>query len=224
MITSPILNSIARGRPSALLMIMMAVMLRVALGALFILLVTLVGFATKYLSPQPISENDRSLVSLLVNELHQESFPEVRPETISYGQFSSEKVFLRVNPDPGSLFGKESYVLHINSKLLEALKNKTLSRIALKAILAHELCHIVDYQDRSPAQLLQVGWNELLDQQAEYERSIDLAAFERGYAAGIAEFRTWLYRNIPSSALAIKKANYYTPTEIEAWVVKQAKK
>lgn len=50
---------------------------------------------------------------------------------------------------------------------------------------------------------------------ASFERGADLQAIKRGYGAGLKEYRTWLYQNIPAKQIAAKKRNYFSPEEID---------
>ena len=56
---------------------------------------------------------------------------------------------------------------------------------------------------------------------ASYERKTDLQAFERGYAIGIKAFRNWLYLQISEKDKVIKEKNYYTPEQIDEWLLSQ---
>lgn len=49
---------------------------------------------------------------------------------------------------------------------------------------------------------------------ARFERKADMQAIALGYGPGLAQYRIWLYRNIPASAMPEKKRDYFSPEEI----------
>ncbi len=57
--------------------------------------------------------------------------------------------------------------------------------------------------------------------EANYERTTDLQVFERGFAIGIKVFRHWLYEQISPEARALKEMNYYTPAQMDDWMLSQ---
>ena len=56
---------------------------------------------------------------------------------------------------------------------------------------------------------------------ADYERATDLQSFHRGHAIGVKAFRFWLYEQISPEVKAIKVKNYYSPTQIDDWLLDQ---
>jgi hypothetical protein len=49
-----------------------------------------------------------------------------------------------------------------------------------------------------------------------FERRADLEAIRRGFGAGLIDYRSWVYNNIPPSKIEQKKRNYFSPQEITA--------
>lgn len=84
------------------------------------------------------------------------------------------------------------------------------------AILAHELVHIDRMSTGNRIRLF--GLVRLVSRgyTARFERSTDLEAIRRGYGPGLISFREWVYLNIPSAALKLKRRNYFSPEEISA--------
>jgi len=110
-------------------------------------------------------------------------------------------------------------VLYLNKRLW----THPISDLALKGILAHELVHFTDYEKMNPLELAAFYIQYLLSDEygAKYERATDLESFDRGYAIGIKAFRFWLYEQITPEAKVLKETNYYTPAEIDDWLLGQ---
>ncbi len=94
--------------------------------------------------------------------------------------------------------------------------------MALAAVLAHELGHVHDYVAMSASEYVDFGlWYGSAtgtDELAAYERATDEQALERGCAEGLSAMRDWVYAHCSGDVLAEKERDYYSPTEIDAWV------
>ena len=157
---------------------------------------------------------------IIVDQLIKTSFPELAQANITVKGISSNRVFLATDIIPSSLFQEQrQYVLYLNPHL----EQQPMSEFALTGILAHELTHFTDYTKMSVADLaiFLTKIKTSSEFNASYERATDLQSFERGYAAGIKEFRLWLYQQISDEAKRLKMRNYYTPVEIDQWLTKQ---
>lgn len=156
----------------------------------------------------------------MVGELVEESFPELKEITFTPKLIKNPAVFLATDINiPSVLVGKREYILYLNKQLY----TQPISDLALKGILAHELVHFTDYEKMNG---LELAWfyAKILTSAAfetEYERATDLQTFERGYAIGIKAFRFWLYDQITPEAKVLKEKNYYTPEEIDDWLLNQ---
>lgn len=166
----------------------------------------------------PSELQDRALK--MVDSLIEESFPELKGVSITPKLIQNPAVFLATDIEISSvLMGEREYVLYLNKRLW----THPISDLALKGILAHELVHFTDYQKMNPLELAAFYIQYLLSDEygAKYERATDLESFDRGYAIGIKAFRFWLYEQITPEAKALKETNYYTPTEIDDWLLGQ---
>lgn len=156
----------------------------------------------------------------IVAELVEESFPELVDIKLTPKAINNPSVFLATDIDALSILsGDREYTLYLNQKLM----TQPISDLALKGILAHELVHFNDYEKMNAFELAVFYVRILGDArfEAEYERATDLQSFERGYAIGIKAFRFWLYDQITPKAKALKEINYYTPAEIDEWLLSQ---
>ncbi|MDG1483974.1 MAG: hypothetical protein P8R54_30565 [Myxococcota bacterium] len=92
-------------------------------------------------------------------------------------------------------------------------------RMAVGAILVHELKHVLDYTALEADALVEFGlWYASGDDISDYEKQTDEYALESGCAAGLSAYREWVYAHIPEEDLQEKQETYYTPAEIAAWV------
>jgi hypothetical protein len=166
----------------------------------------------------PSELQDRALK--MVDSLIEESFPELKGVSITPKLIQNPAVFLATDIEISSvLMGEREYVLYLNKRLW----THPISDLALKGILAHELVHFTDYEKMNPLELAAFYIQYLLSDEygAKYERATDLESFDRGYAIGIKAFRFWLYEQITPEAKALKETNYYTPAEIDDWLLGQ---
>ena len=166
----------------------------------------------------PSELHDRALK--MVDSLIEESFPELKGVSITPKLIQNPAVFLATDIEISSvLMGEREYVLYLNKRLW----THPISDLALKGILAHELVHFTDYQKMNPLELAAFYIQYLLSDEygAKYERATDLESFDRGYAIGIKAFRFWLYEQITPEAKVLKETNYYTPAEIDDWLLGQ---
>lgn len=93
------------------------------------------------------------------------------------------------------------------------------SRLAVGAILVHELKHVLDYTGMDSDELVEFGlWYASGDDISDYEKQTDEYALESGCAEGLSAYREWVYAHIPAEDLQEKRDTYYTPEEIAAWV------
>ena len=176
------------------------------------------AMATESSNGIPPELQDRAMK--MVGELVEESFPELKGITFTPKLIKNPAVFLATDINiPSVLVGEREYILYLNKQL----HIQPISDLALKGILAHELVHFTDYEKMNA---LELAWfyAKILTNAAfetEYERATDLKTFERGYAIGIKAFRFWLYEQITPEAKALKEKNYYTPEEIDNWLLNQ---
>jgi hypothetical protein len=115
---------------------------------------------------------------------------------------------------------KRRVSIDVNSDLFAPIKLKggVPTRFAVQGILAHELVHIAQIESASSVGLAHIGAKLVLVPH-QHERSVDLIAFEKGYARGISDFRKWIYPQLSPKDLAMKQKRYFTPDEIQDWLV-----
>lgn len=156
----------------------------------------------------------------VIDRLTSTSFPELKGIPFELKRIKNPAVFLGTDIGIASVFsGPREYVLYLNT----TLETQPISDLAFEGIMAHELIHFSDYEKMNALQLTVFYAQYLMsdDFVAEYERKTDLQAFERGYAIGIKAFRNWLYEQISEEDKGIKENNYYTPEQIDEWLLSQ---
>jgi hypothetical protein len=150
----------------------------------------------------------------IVDELIDASYPEIRGVEIQFSLFRNDTDFFRTRFGiPQFLFGRQMrYLIRVNPavSLLQA------PEAGIRAILAHELAHILYFKIGNRARLLGLARLTSKGFTARFERSADLQAISRGYGEGLKEYRQWLYQQVPGQKLPEKLRNYFAPEEIDA--------
>jgi len=181
-----------------------------------VLAVTFVFCCPQIFLCQTINPLERT--NALVKEVINQSYPELKQTDIAVKTFDSDSDYFRAQFSiPRFMtFRKMKYVVLVNPKIYQT----SISETAMKAILAHELSHVLYYQNKNRFELL--GLVNLLDGgfTQKFERKADLEAIARNYGVGLTEYRLWLYQNIPAKNIAEKKRNYFTPEEIDLMLLK----
>jgi hypothetical protein len=162
-------------------------------------------------APNPADVADR--VRLITDEVIAASYPELRQAEIRIKLFRSESDYFRASFSFRRFFfhRKMRYYVLANPQLIERQAPEN----GIRAIIAHELGHVLYFKRRNRIELL--GLVRLLspDFTIHFEKWADLQAISRGYSTGLKEYREWLYLHIPAKKIAEKKRNYYSPEEID---------
>jgi len=150
----------------------------------------------------------------MVEDVRAKSFAELRGVDIRIKLFDSDSDYFQTRFTLTSiLFSRKlHYLLMVNRRIFESGAGDE----EVRAILAHELGHILYFQERRRLQLpllIRLACGGFTSQ---FERKTDLVAIARGYGEGLKLYRCWLYRNIPVRKLKEKRRNYFTPEEIDA--------
>ena len=150
----------------------------------------------------------------LVQEVQTASYPELKDARIEVKTFRGESDYFQSRFSFGRfLTGRRMrYVVYVNP----AIYDKNCPAAARRAIVAHELAHILYYRQRNRLQLLGLARLAGANFTAKFERGADLEALARGYGEGLKQYRVWLYQNIPPRKLAAKRRDYFSPEEIDA--------
>ena len=153
-------------------------------------------------------------VRQVVDEVKATSYPDLKDAQIEIKLFDSPSDYFQTRFTFGSYLFKNRlrYLLKVNRDLF----TNGVPEDGMRAIIAHELGHVVYYKSCSRAKLLGLVRLEGGGFTAQFERATDLEAIARGYGAGLKSYRVWLYSHIPANKLAEKRRNYFSPVEIDA--------
>lgn len=150
---------------------------------------------------------------LIVAEIVEASFPELKNASIKIKTFESRADYLRARFSFSRFltFRKLHYLIYVNPNIfdLDAPPN------GIRAIIAHELAHVAYFLSRKRFELFGLVALQSKSFTARFERGADLQAIKRGYGVGLTEYREWLYANIPAERIDDKKREYFSPAEID---------
>jgi hypothetical protein len=153
----------------------------------------------------------------LVEQVRTERYPELADVPLELVELTSETDFFVANLDLATASApplERSYRVLANPRLFPNPPPFD----AVYAILVHELAHIRDYTELDTTELVEFGlWYATADTTA-YERSTDEVALTLGCGAGLKSYRLWLYDQLTEEQADAKRATYYTPDEIDAWM------
>jgi len=151
---------------------------------------------------------------VLLQSVRESSYSELAGIDIQVRSFHSASDYFRTRFSVRSYltFRRMQFFLEINP-LLFALGAPD---EAVRAIIAHELEHVLYLSRRSRTRMLSLARLAAPDFTARFERRADLGAIGRGYGPGLIEYRRWLYKNIPPGAVPEKRRDYFSPEEISA--------
>ncbi|MEN3333602.1 MAG: hypothetical protein V7641_2967 [Blastocatellia bacterium] len=154
--------------------------------------------------------------NLLVNEIKAAAYPELRDADIQVKLFNSEADYFRARFAIRQFFTgrRMRYLVFVNAGAF----TRQAPEAGLRAIIAHELAHVLYFSQRNRLQLFGLVRLATKGFTARFERWADLQAIARGYGEGLKAYRRWLYRNIPAKSLEEKQRDYFSPEEIDAIV------
>lgn len=193
--------------------------LNVSIKLLALVILTMTYAATATALPKSLSKQDSKSVAIeraesLMQTVRKTSFPELKNVDVRIRLFNSRSDFFRTRFSVGRyLFCmKMRFFIEVNAKVFDLQSPEE----GLRAIIAHELGHVLFMQQRNRIELLSLVRLASKNYTARFERQTDLEAISRGYAAGLIEYRKWLYEHIPAANLEEKKRDYFSPEEISA--------
>jgi integrase len=166
---------------------------------------------------QPSTKNNSLAIERadsLMRTVRDNSYPELRDADIRVRLFNSESDYFRTRFSfTRFVFGlKMRFFIEVNAKVFDLQAPQE----GLRAIIAHELSHVLFMRQRNRIELLSLVRLASKNYTARFERQTDLQAISRGYASGLIEYRKWLYEHIPTASVEEKKRDYFSPEEIYA--------
>ncbi len=144
-------------------------------------------------------------------------FPELANENI---RFRLKNINTTMTARPSLMFWKRKYYITINND--DQFRGIHFDRIPFNAqvgLIAHEMCHILDYRHKSWWRLIQTGLGLLIDRhKIAYEKSIDLLTIKKGFGYQLKDWAQYAmfdgkatpeYKNF-------KKIHYLNPDQIDS--------
>jgi hypothetical protein len=149
----------------------------------------------------------------IIGEVIEKSYPELKNAKIEVKTFQSDSNYFKSQFSISRFLTlrKINYVIFVNPQVFGRVAPEN----GIRAILAHELAHVLYYKRKNRLQLL--GLTSLTNKSftAKFERKADLESIARGYGEGLKAYRQWLYQNIPPKNIEAKKRDYFSPEEID---------
>lgn len=164
-------------------------------------------------SPRDLAFDAVNRTRILIDKVIALSYPELEGSDIRVKMFRSRSDYFKARFGyPQYFFTRMRYLVFVNPRVFEMQAPEE----GVRAIIAHELAHLVYLKRQNRLRL--AGLVRLMSKRftARFERWADLKAISLGYGEGLKEYRQWLYGNVPSSKLADKQRNYFSPDEINA--------
>jgi hypothetical protein len=151
-------------------------------------------------------------VEALLQGVRTASFPELSHTDIRVRQFHSKSDYFRTRFSLAryASLQKMHFYLEVNPGVFELGAPEE----GIRAIIAHELEHVLYISRRSRIGMLSLVRLASGDYTARFERRADLGAIGLGYGSGLILYRQWLYQNIPAEAVRKKRRDYFSPEEI----------
>lgn len=148
----------------------------------------------------------------ILNQLIARSFPEFKPEQVTLTPYKDEGYFFQTNFVFRTVF---KHPLHIKIKIDTSIFKLNCPVAAFEAVLAHELCHGVDYQRLKGVKIIKILPYAISKKfRKNIEHQTDIAAINKGYKEGLIAYKLWLYPLLNEEQLKWKKYYYLTPEEI----------
>lgn len=147
-------------------------------------------------------------------------FPELKNTYITF-EYRKIKTTMSTRPHLGQfLLRNRTYVIYINSHAKE-IGGVSFDELGLQeqiGIIAHELSHIVDYQNRKSFSMLKCGFYYSFFKQyhRSLERSTDMLVIQKGLAHQLYAFSNYVLNKSSASEeyKDFKRKNYLLPEEI----------
>ena len=151
-------------------------------------------------------------VEALLQGVRAASFPELSHTDIRVREFYSQSDYFltRFSLARYASLQKMRFYLEVNPRVFELGAPEE----GIRAIIAHELEHVLYISRRSRIGMLSLVRLASGDYTARFERKADLGAIGLGYGSGLILYRQWLYQNIPADAVRKKRRDYFSPEEI----------
>mgnify|MGYP000155815535 FL=1 len=175
-------------------------------GLVFLLIFSLSSYAAS------LSKEHEDKVRGIFNYMRKTTHTSLKTKKLSmdFYKIDNPNYFMESNFHifPRLFLLKKKYRIGVNPLIFK----ENIPRDALLGVMAHELIHTEDYENRT---VIGVGL-KLLNKKSKrrYERSTDLRVVFKGLGHHLIQYKIWQYSLLTPEALIIKKKEYLTPEEI----------
>jgi len=146
-------------------------------------------------------------IEQLKDEVIAASFPDLKNAKFQFKEMHQKGYFFQTSSNlKKKTSSKRIYTIKINPEIYKL----NCPMYALKAVIAHELCHAQDFYDKSVMYVVR----KVVFHKSKYERSTDKCAIARSYGIGLIAYKNWIYKQLTPKQLAKKKKLYLTPEEV----------
>lgn len=152
-------------------------------------------------------------------------FPELKNDKITL-VFRSISMTMQARPNIWTVLGGErSYFVFINTK--RSRNGLLLEDIPFNAqvgIIAHELCHIVDYHFKTNWELIKTGlWYLKKRNQEDYEKAVDYLVIKKGLGHQLKDWSQFVLsnKNLSAKYKKTKETYYLKPEDIHRCIEEQ---
>jgi hypothetical protein len=169
---------------------------------------------TDFQSAKSESPSAVNRTRVIVDDVIRTSYPELANVDIRIVEFRNSGDYFRTQfaIRQFTTGRRMQYLIKVNPDVF----SRNCPESAIRAIIAHEIGHVLFFSQRNRLRLLGLVRLESKSYTTEFERWTDLQAISRGYTEGLKEYRHWLYVSIPAKNLAEKRRDYFSPEEIDA--------
>lgn len=150
------------------------------------------------------------------------AFPELQNDDIAL-KFQSISMTMQARPNIWSIFSKKrEYFIFINThRHRNGLLLEDIPFNAQIGIIAHELCHIVDYHFKTSWEIIKTGfWYLKKRNQENYEKAIDYLVIKKGLGHQLKDWSHFVLHEAPLTARykKTKETYYLRPEEIRTCI------
>ncbi len=146
-------------------------------------------------------------------------FPEIAKNSVVL-KYKSIRTSMACKPVLKEIFNKKrryEIIINNDSKNVEIPFDEIPFQAKI-GIIAHELGHVLDYQNKSVFQLIKTGLLYIIGNQEKYEKSIDYLTIKKGFGWQVLAWSDYAFNhsNASVSYLEFKDKYYFNPEEIKA--------
>jgi hypothetical protein len=157
-------------------------------------------------------------VESALRETVETAYPELEGLRLELRSFEDDEFYFQARVDAWTVWKparERTYAIYVHPEL----RRDPPPPKALRAVLAHELEHVLGYAKMSRWELLRLAFAYAFGNEAKiahYERATDARVVDRCLGSGLAAYKRWAFDRLPESSRAKRARRYLSIAEIEA--------